>query len=140
VLKLYYYARWGNVHTVVRLYHPRVRAAMGRQRIAAVYSENRGAFLAREPEVLETRRTRDGVFVAVRLRHDEGKASSESYLLRRRKTGWLIAHDTLFERAVGEFGQRATDGGRRSVSRQGRRAALRASRDFRNLFLPRAGG
>lgn len=137
IFSLYYYARWGNYPSLVRLYDSEVRSAIGRHRIASIYSDNRGRFLSvGVPKIVDTQRGAEGATLAVELQPTEGEVIQESYLLRPRKGGWGIAYDTFFDRAYGEAARVVIDGPSGKASARGTQAARRASEKFRGLFLP----
>lgn len=133
---LYYYARWGNYPSLVRLYDLQVRSALGANKIAEVYSANRGRFLAvGVPRIVDTRVGVDGVTLNVELQPADGEVIQESYLMRERTGGWGIVYDTFFERAYGEAARLAVDGPGRKPSARGALAARRAASRFRSLAL-----
>ena len=137
VLTLYYYAQWGNYPGIVRLYDRRVRRTIGSAQIASVYSLNRDGLALMKPKVVDTRKTRDGMFVAVELTRPDAAPVYDSFLLRQAKVGWGIGYDTFFDRAYGEYARLGVDGPLRTKpTRDGLLAARNASAQFRDIFLP----
>lgn len=100
ILTLYLYARWGDGASVARAYHPKVRLALGDDRIAAIYAADRERLRSDAvPRIARTGGGADRLSLAVELRSADGRRRRESFGLRRGPARWTIAYDSFVDRA-----------------------------------------
>jgi hypothetical protein len=137
VLSLYFLAQWGSIPSVVEMYHPRVKEALGAATIADGYVDQRTALLATQVVIRETAPTRLGTAVTVDAYTTSAPPTRDSFLLVRRNGRWYVAQDTVLERGLAAVvGARASQGltGQAAI-RRAQSIGGQAARSYRNLFL-----
>ena len=121
-------------------YHPEVLATVGTPNLIETYAQQRSVMMHERPKVVETVDTASGTFVGLSVARSDGPTSFESYYLQRREGGWVIAHDTFFERALAGYIQSTVqstiDPDAKEPAPRAVRAGQRAAKQFRAMFSP----
>jgi hypothetical protein len=150
IFRLWFFAQWGAVPSVARLYDPRVRATGVLPQVSGGYASQRSLFLSSRPRVIFRRRDEAGTHVGVELLRHAAVPVRESYVLRRRGSRWTVVYDTVAEQLIRTYAESFEKAGpndkpTRSTVRAGQLAAQR----FRSVSLrgaaragtrPRPGG
>ncbi|MDQ3662246.1 MAG: hypothetical protein M3454_14555 [Actinomycetota bacterium] len=109
VLELLFYAQWGSLPNVVSAYSPAVLRRVRANDIAGAYAQQRPTLATSLPSIVETRNTKDGRFVAVRLTSTTGPPQLNAFVLRRFGDQWKVVYDSLLDSSLERFAQYQID-------------------------------
>jgi hypothetical protein len=136
VLRLWFLGQWGSAPSVVELYEPTVRTAVGASTMAGGYAVQRAVLLTSRPRIAYVTRTGLGALVGVEALRRGAPPLRDSFLLRRHGSGWLVLYDTVLERAFAGAQQFSSNP---NPSAEPERAAVReghvAAARFRGAYL-----
>jgi hypothetical protein len=140
VLTLWYSSQWGSWPNVVSAYAPAVRDAVGDNRIAGTYAEQRGPMQLSKIEIRGADAGAKATLVRTLVRPPGGAPIAESWTLRQGAGNrWEVVHDTFLERALPAYVQAVTQEriapGATKLDPRAQIAARRAREAYQNLFL-----
>jgi hypothetical protein len=140
VLTLWYWSQWGSWPNVVTAYAPAVRKAVGDDRIAGTYAQQRGTMQLSQIEIRGVDTGSTATVVRTIIRPPAGAPIAESWTLREGAAhGWEVLHDTFLERGLTPYVQAVTQDrvapGASKIDPRAQLAARRAREAYQNLFL-----
>jgi hypothetical protein len=140
VLTLWYWSQWGSWPNVVSAYAPAVRDAVGDNRIAGTYAQQRGSMQVSKIEIRGADAGAKTSLVRTLVRSSAGTPIPESWTLRQGAGNrWEVVHDTFLERTLPAYVQAITQDrvgpGTTKLDPRAQIAARRARETYQNLFL-----
>jgi len=134
VMRLFFWARWGNLPAVVDTYERRIIDGLGVTSIAGTYDYLRPRLLLSQARIISTRTSGPGQFVALELASTAGPPTREGFLMRRRNGAWRAVYDTLLESAIEGYTISEQEPDRAKPSLAAKRKGARAAQRYRDVY------
>lgn len=128
----------GAVPVAVLTYAPEVRQDVGVQDLAGTLAAQQGNIMNTTPIVRQVRQTRLGPLVVMRAVRKEGTSPDYAFLLRRRRSAWVITYDSFTASSLRSYVASRTQSPGRNQAQAASRAAEAgeaATQRFRSASL-----
>jgi hypothetical protein len=133
VIRLWYLAQAGHPN-VTSMYEPAVQQSVGLPELIGAFSLARSTFAVAWPRVVKVVPGAAGTTVDVLAFTKGAPPARETFVLRRRRSDWRIAYDSLLATWLEAYVQSVHDAGAPAPSKAGRAAGLQASKRYRDGF------
>lgn len=134
VLRILFWAQWGNLPALVDAYDRRVVQRVGASEFTGAFAWLRPRLSSTRFRLLSARRSGDNVFVGLELATTDAAPTREGFVTRRVDGRWRVVYDTLLDQGLKGYVASITATSPRAPNAKALRAGEKAAQAYRDVY------